>query len=200
MTFWIKQISLNDSNVWPDLEGLFPSITHSALYMLITQRMLVIWMICIRIGNPRQMCCWKPMVFTANPPTACCLCWIWSPIFLSTVQIAMWTGCVQEEVLYYANFRRKLHSENLWLSIIHSPGPGLVWRMTWLQSLLLKEMGRKGEAGISLCEAVIWPPAERVRLMGGNLANSFPAGFCTPERIIFFNSSIQRGGTIFKFT
>lgn len=35
---------------------------------------------------------------------------------------------------------------------------------------------------------------------GRNLANSFPAGFCTPERIVFPNSSIQKGGIIFKFT
>lgn len=59
--------------------------------------------------------------------------------------------------------------------------------------------GKRREAGTGLCGIVTWPPAKRARRVG-SLANSFLAEFCTLERIVFSNSSIQRGGTILKFT
>lgn len=59
--------------------------------------------------------------------------------------------------------------------------------------------GKRREAGTGLYATVIWPLAERAEGVG-SLADYVLAGFCTPERIIFSNSSIQRGGSILKFT
>lgn len=157
-------------------------------------------MVWTRTGHRRYMCCWKPVVYPADLLTALCWGWTGSPMFLSTVQAATaLTRLCTRWNLCYAKFRRRLHSENLSLSTIHPPDEGsdLVWRMIWLRSHTVGD-GKRREARTGLCGIVTWPPAKRaVRV--GSLANSFLAEFCTLERIVFSNSSIQRGGTILKF-
>lgn len=154
-------------------------------------------MVWIRTGNLRHMHWWKPMASSAH----CSLSGLDLVSNLSQHSAGShgldWAVCKMKS-LFYAKFRRRLHSANLSLSTYStSQAKVLTSCEGWLgSSLILWEMGRRREARTELCGTVIWPPAERVMLGYRNLANSFPAGFCTLERIIFPNSSIRKGGII----
>lgn len=70
--------------------------------------------------------------------------------------------------LWCAKFRRRVHCESLSLSTYHSPiwDYDLGWRITWLWSLIMWEMGSKGRQEQGCVESSDPPPRGRGGLAG----------------------------------
>ena len=184
----------------PGLKRLFQRVTHSDLYTVIAQWTLVIWMVWTRIGHLRPTCCWKPVVNPADPLTALYWGCIGSAVFLITVQATTTeTGLCTRWNLY---FMPSLGGDFTLSLSTYPPTRQRLWPYVKDVLAQVSYCGRWLEKGGR--DKVVWnsnlAPCWEGNKKVGSLASSFVAGFCTPGRIVFFNSSIQKGGNILKFT